>query len=78
MTDRQSPGVTGGDDVECVQTLPREVTSEDRELVELPNDRVERFYRILLGEWALIRDWHSNAERRAGGDRLAGFRWHPC
>jgi hypothetical protein len=38
------------------------MTGEDREIVELPDDRVERFYRILLGEWARIRDWHQCSE----------------
>ena len=30
------------------------------------NGKVERFHRILLEEWAYIRDWHTEAERVAG------------
>ena len=30
------------------------------------NGKVERFHRILLEEWAYIRDWHNEAERLAG------------
>ena len=34
------------------------------------NGKIERYHRILLEEWAYIRDWHSQAEREAG---YAGF-----
>jgi transposase InsO family protein len=29
------------------------------------NGKVERFHRILLEEWAYIRDWHTDSQRRA-------------
>jgi transposase InsO family protein len=34
------------------------------------NGKIERFHRILLEEWAYIRDWHSETERHLG---YAGF-----
>ena len=30
------------------------------------NGKIERYHRILLEEWAYIRDWHSQTEREAG------------
>ncbi len=37
------------------------------------NGKVERFHRILLEEWAYIRDWTSEAERVVGYDRFMHF-----
>jgi transposase InsO family protein len=37
------------------------------------NGKVERFHRILLEEWAYIRDWTSETERVAGYDRFMHF-----
>jgi len=37
------------------------------------NGKVERFHRILLEEWAYIRDWTSEAERVAGYDAFMHF-----
>jgi transposase InsO family protein len=37
------------------------------------NGKVERFHRILLEEWAYIRDWSSEAERVWGYDRFMHF-----
>ena len=37
------------------------------------NGKVERFHRILLEEWAYIRDWSSEAERVVGYDRFMHF-----
>src|SRR5207237_8636448 len=37
------------------------------------NGKVERFHRILLEEWAYIRDWPSEAERTVGYDRFMHF-----
>jgi transposase InsO family protein len=40
------------------------------------NGKVERFHRILLEEWAYIRDWHSDRERHAGYDGFIHFYNH--
>src|SRR5207302_6531773 len=37
------------------------------------NGKVERFHRILLEEWAYIRDWTSEARRKAGYDHFMHF-----
>ena len=37
------------------------------------NGKVERFHRILLEEWAYIRDWTSENERVAGYDAFMHF-----
>ena len=37
------------------------------------NGKVERFHRILLDEWAYIRDWTSETERVIGYDRFMHF-----
>jgi transposase InsO family protein len=37
------------------------------------NGKVERFHRILLEEWAYIRDWTSETERVVGYDRFMHF-----
>ena len=37
------------------------------------NGKVERFHRILLEEWAYIRDWDSDTQRRAGYDHFLHF-----
>jgi transposase InsO family protein len=37
------------------------------------NGKVERFHRILLEEWAYVRDWHSDAQRRAAYDGFMHF-----
>ena len=37
------------------------------------NGKVERFHRILLEEWAYIRDWTSETERVAGYDAFMHF-----
>jgi transposase InsO family protein len=37
------------------------------------NGKVERFHRILLEEWAYIRDWTSEADRVVGYDRFMHF-----
>ena len=37
------------------------------------NGKVERFHRILLEEWAYIRDWTSEVERVVGHDRFMHF-----
>ena len=37
------------------------------------NGKVERFHRILLEEWAYIRDWTSEAERLIGYGRFIHF-----
>jgi transposase InsO family protein len=40
------------------------------------NGKVERFHRILLEEWAYIRDWNSDDERRAAYDGFLHFYNH--
>lgn len=40
------------------------------------NGKVERFHRILLEEWAYIRDWTTDAERRIGYDNFIHFYNH--
>ena len=40
------------------------------------NGKVERFHRILLEEWAYVRDWHSDAQRRAAYDDFMHFYNH--
>ena len=40
------------------------------------NGKVERFHRILLEEWAYIRDWHSDDERHAAYDGFMHFYNH--
>jgi transposase InsO family protein len=40
------------------------------------NGKVERFHRILLEEWAYIRDWHSEHERRTAYDGFMHFYNH--
>ena len=40
------------------------------------NGKVERFHRILLEEWAYIRDWNSDRERRAAYDGFMHFYNH--
>ena len=40
------------------------------------NGKVERFHRILLEEWAYIRDWHSEAERHVAYDGFMHFYNH--
>jgi transposase InsO family protein len=40
------------------------------------NGKVERFHRILLEEWAYIRDWNSDDERRAAYDGFMHFYNH--
>lgn len=37
------------------------------------NGKVERFHRILLEEWAYIRDWHTETERHAAYDGFMHF-----
>lgn len=38
-----------------------------------PVVEIERFHRILLEEWAYIRDWHSDHERTAHYDHFVHF-----
>ena len=40
------------------------------------NGKVERFHRILLEEWAYIRDWHSEPERHTAYDGFIHFYNH--
>lgn len=40
------------------------------------NGKVERFHRILLEEWAYIRDWHTETERHAAYDAFMHFYNH--
>jgi len=40
------------------------------------NGKVERFHRILLEEWAYIRDWHTDHQRRAAYDGFIHFYNH--
>jgi len=40
------------------------------------NGKVERFHRILLEEWAYIRDWNSEPERRTAYDQFIHFYNH--
>ena len=40
------------------------------------NGKVERFHRILLEEWAYIRDWTSETQRRAAYDHFLHFYNH--
>lgn len=40
------------------------------------NGKVERFHRILLEEWAYIRDWHSETERHRAYDGFMHFYNH--
>jgi transposase InsO family protein len=40
------------------------------------NGKVERFHRILLEEWAYIRDWHNEPERHAAYDAFLHFYNH--
>ena len=40
------------------------------------NGKIERFHRILLEEWAYIRPWHSETQRRTGYDRFLHFYNH--
>jgi transposase InsO family protein len=40
------------------------------------NGKVERFHRILLEEWAYIREWHSETERHAGYNGFIHFYNH--
>ena len=40
------------------------------------NGKVERFHRILLEEWAYVRDWTSDAQRRAAYDGFIHFYNH--
>jgi len=40
------------------------------------NGKVERFHRILLEEWAYIRDWHSDAERSEHYEHFVHFYNH--
>ena len=40
------------------------------------NGKVERFHRILLEEWAYVRDWHTDDQRRAAYDGFMHFYNH--
>jgi transposase InsO family protein len=40
------------------------------------NGKIERFHRILLEEWAYIRPWNSEAQRRVGYERFLHFYNH--
>lgn len=40
------------------------------------NGKIERYHRILLEEWAYIRDWHSDAERSAHYQHFVHFYNH--
>ena len=40
------------------------------------NGKVERFHRILLEEWAYVRDWHTDHQRRAAYDGFMHFYNH--
>ena len=40
------------------------------------NGKIERYHRILLEEWAYIRDWNSDAERSAACDDFVHFYNH--
>ena len=40
------------------------------------NGKIERFHRILLEEWAYIRDWHSETERHLAYDGFMHFYNH--
>jgi transposase InsO family protein len=40
------------------------------------NGKVERFHRILLEEWAYVRDWHTDDERRVAYDGFIHFYNH--
>ena len=40
------------------------------------NERVERYHRILLEEWAYIRPWTSEAQRHTGYNRFVHFYNH--
>jgi transposase InsO family protein len=40
------------------------------------NGKVERFHRILLEEWAYIRDWHSDQQRQAAYEGFMHFYNH--
>ncbi|MEM9041679.1 MAG: IS481 family transposase [Actinomycetota bacterium] len=40
------------------------------------NGKIERFHRILLEEWAYIRDWHTDTERTTAYDNFVHFYNH--
>jgi len=40
------------------------------------NGKIERFHRILLKEWACIRDWHNDRERTTHYDHFVHFYNH--
>ena len=40
------------------------------------NGKIERFHRILLEEWAYIRDWHTDTQRSAHYEHFVHFYNH--
>jgi transposase InsO family protein len=71
MTDNGSPYISHVHAIACRQLGIRHLRT--RPYRPQTNGKVERFHRILLEEWAYIRDWTSEAQRVAGYRRFLHF-----